>query len=166
MPFFIDIKRFQWLVLLWSYFFSTIRPLASSDAIAYNWPAPGRIDGIPDRDERPRDNGYKSVFTNSWIKGLGKNQQKEWTRSLCATEPWPHDPEKRMRAYKSTATIARHTHRNRNACLKVLRCELVNNKPMTPYQIQHLIYFTSWLKTTNMYDIGWLVLASGDKQLI
>ena len=36
--------------------------------------------------KRPRDNGYKSVFTNSWlllqkngssIKGLGKNQQKE-----------------------------------------------------------------------------------------
>ena len=36
--------------------------------------------------KRPRDNGYKSAFTNPWllrqknrasIKGLGKNQQKE-----------------------------------------------------------------------------------------
>ena len=43
-----------------------------------------------------KDNGYKSVFTNSWlvrqrnkcwIKGLGKNQQKEWTRSLLAVPP-------------------------------------------------------------------------------
>ena len=76
---------------LWSCFFSTIRPLASSDATSYYRPAPGRTDGIPDRDERPCDNGYKSVFTNSWlvrqrnrswIKGLGKNRQKEWTRSL------------------------------------------------------------------------------------
>ena len=48
------------------------------------WPI--RTDSIPERDQRPRDNGYKSVFTNSWmvsqrhrswIKGLGKNPQKE-----------------------------------------------------------------------------------------
>ena len=40
-----------------------------------------------------KDNGYKSIFTNSWlvrhrnrswIKGLGKNPQKEWTHSLLA----------------------------------------------------------------------------------
>ena len=69
-----------------SSFFSTIRPLASSEATAYYRPAPGRTDGISERDQRPRDNGYKSVFTivwlvcqrnRSWIKGLGKNQQKE-----------------------------------------------------------------------------------------
>ena len=49
-------------------------------------PAPGQTDGIPGRDQRPGDKGYKSVFTNSWlvrqrhrswIKGLGKNPQKE-----------------------------------------------------------------------------------------
>ena len=66
--------------LLRSSFFRTIRPLVSSDATAYYRPAPGRT------DQRPRDNGYKSVFTNSWlvrqkhrswIKGLGKNPQKE-----------------------------------------------------------------------------------------
>ena len=43
--------------------------------------------------KRPRDNGYKSVFTNPWllrqknrssIKGLCKNLQKERTRSLFA----------------------------------------------------------------------------------
>ena len=59
--------------------------------MAYYRPVPGLTDGIPERDQRPRDNGYKSVFTNSWlvrqrhrswIKGLGKNPQKEWTRSL------------------------------------------------------------------------------------
>ena len=47
---------------------------------------PGLTDGIPERDQRPHDNGYKSVFTNSWlicqrhrswINGLGKNPQKE-----------------------------------------------------------------------------------------
>ena len=47
---------------------------------------PGRTDGIPERDQRPCDNVYKSVFTisllahqrnKSWIKGLGKPQQKE-----------------------------------------------------------------------------------------
>ena len=91
---FIDILRIKWLVfLLRSSFFRITRPLASSEATAYYRPAPGQTDGIPERDQRPRDNGYKSVFTNSWlvrqrhrswIKGLGKNPQKEWTRSLLA----------------------------------------------------------------------------------
>ena len=79
--------------LLRSSFYHTTRPLASSEAMAYYRPAPGRTDGIPERDQRPCDNGYKSVFTNSWlvrqrhrswIKGLGKSPQKEWTRSLLA----------------------------------------------------------------------------------
>ena len=91
---FIDISRIKWLVfLLRSSFFRTTRPLASSEATAYYRPAPGRTDGIPERDQRPHDNGYKSVFTNSWlvhqrhrswIKGLGKKPQKKWTRSLLA----------------------------------------------------------------------------------
>ena len=55
----------------------------------YYRPAAGRTDGIPERDQRPCDNGYKSVFTNSWlvvvhvgqrhrswIKGLGKIHKK------------------------------------------------------------------------------------------
>ena len=67
--------------------------MANFDTTAYYQPAPGRTDGIPERDQRPRDNGYKSVFTisrlvcqrnRSLIKGLGKNQQKEWTHSLFA----------------------------------------------------------------------------------
>ena len=79
--------------LLRSSLFSTIRPLASSDAMAYYRPAPGRTDGIPERDQGLVTMDYKSAFTNSclvcqrnrsWIKGLGKNQQKEWTRSLFA----------------------------------------------------------------------------------
>ena len=47
--------------LLWSSFFRTTRPLASSEETAYYWPAHGRTDGIPERDQRPRDNGYKFV---------------------------------------------------------------------------------------------------------
>ena len=79
--------------ILRSSFFSTIISLASSNATAYYRPVTSRTDGIPRRDQRPRDNGYKSVFTNSWLvcqrnrswmKGLDKNRQKEWTRSLFA----------------------------------------------------------------------------------
>ena len=96
---FIDISRIKWLVFviavvfLLSSSFCTTRLLASSEAMAYYQPAPGRTDGIPERDQRPCDNGYKSVFTNSWlvrqrhrscIKGLGKNPQKKWTRSFLA----------------------------------------------------------------------------------
>ena len=93
---------FQWhlenemasFFLLWSSFFSATRPLANSDETAYYRPASGRTDGIPESDQRPRImDTCKSVFTNSWlvcsrngssIKGLGKNQQKGWTRSLFA----------------------------------------------------------------------------------
>ena len=100
---FIDISRIKWLVfLLRSSFFRTTKPLASSEATAYYRPAPVQTDCIPERDQRPHDNGYKSVFTNSWlvrqrnrswIKGLGKNPQKteliHWRQCLLsgATEP-------------------------------------------------------------------------------
>ena len=80
---------------------------ASSDATAYYRPAPvetiekGTLCpfSMVEQMSFPREikdlvtNGYKSVFTNpwlvrqmhrSWIKGLGKNPQKEWTRSLFA----------------------------------------------------------------------------------
>ena len=93
----------KWLVfLLRSSFFCTIRPLASSDATACYWPAPGQTDGIP---ESIKDHGYTSVFTNSWlvrqrnrswIKGWGKNPQKSelvhcWQCLFSgATEPWTH----------------------------------------------------------------------------
>ena len=113
--------------LLWSCFFSTIKPLASSDATAYYRPAPGRTDGIPDRDERPHVNGYKSVFTNSWLvtskeqvldKGIRQKSTKRVnTFVVCSAFcPGPRPPncdpmdsEKRLRAYKSAAAMARHT---------------------------------------------------------
>ena len=130
---FIDISRIKWLAfLLRSSFFRTTRPLASSEATAYYRPAPGRTDGIPERDQRPRDNGYKSVFTNSWlvrqrhrswIKGLGKNPQNEWTRSLLAvpfvraTQPWPQV----LRETMACIHVNRHNGTPRMACLQVFR---------------------------------------------
>ena len=52
-------------------------PDTQINATAYYRPVPSRTAGIPERDQRPCDNGYKSVFHRSWIKGLGKNPQKE-----------------------------------------------------------------------------------------
>ena len=90
---FIDISRIKWLV-----FYCGLLSSAQLD----RWQAPKQwpiIDQCPveqtafQRDQRLCDNGYKSVFTNSWlvrqrhrswIKGLGKIPQKEWTRSLLA----------------------------------------------------------------------------------
>ena len=124
---FIDILRIKWLVFfLRPSFFHTIRLLASSDATAYNRPAPGRTDGIPERDQRPRDNGYKFVFTNSWlihqrhrswIKGLGKNPQKEWNRSWFAVPSVRGHPTvtpgipRNDGVYTFIAMMARHTWR-------------------------------------------------------
>ena len=74
------------------------------------------------------DNGYKSVFTNSWlvrqrnrswIKGLGKSPQKSelvhcWQCLLSgATKPWPHGLRETIvcMALKSSVTMARHLWR-------------------------------------------------------
>ena len=146
---FIDILRIKWQVLLlWSSFFRTTIPLASSEATAYYRPAPGRTDGIPERAQRPRDNGYKSVFTNSWLvrqrhrswilKGLGKKSTKRVNsfiacRAFCPGSPNrdPRDSEKWWHVYTSIAMMARHawrvykssskTHKNRNACIDAHR---------------------------------------------
>ena len=118
--------------------------------MAYYGPVPGRTDSIPVRDQRPRNNGYKSICTiswlvcqkkRSWIKGLGKNQQKEWNRSLFAVPsvrghrtvtPWtPRNNcvyTRRAAQWHATCVVlirpARHTRRIRNACLKVLRLSM------------------------------------------
>ena len=88
----------------------------------------------------------KTIFTNSWlvcqrnrswIKGLGKNPKRVNSFIACSTfcpgppNRDPMDSEKRMRVYKSSATMARHawridkaptkTHKNRNARLDGLR---------------------------------------------
>ena len=101
--FLIDISRIKWLVFCYG---------RLSSAQLDRWKAPKQRPSI---DQRPvkqtayltkiKDNGYKSVFTNSWlvrqrnrswIKGLGKNPQKSelvyrWQCLLSgATEPWPH----------------------------------------------------------------------------
>ena len=132
-------SRIKWLVFfLRSSFFCTTRPLASSEAMAYYRPAPGRTDSIPERDQRPRD---KSVFTNSWLvrqrhrswmKGLSKNPQRVNSFVACSAfcpgppNRDPRDSEKRWRVYTSIAMMARHgwrvdtalgkTHKKRNAC--------------------------------------------------
>ena len=124
--------------------------MASSDTMTYYRSVPGQTDGIPERDQRPCDDGYKSVFTISWIKESGKNQQKEWTRSLFAVPsvrghrtvtPWtPRNNCVYTRQAAQWHATCGHPGRNRNACLKVLqlsmgkisecpygiRCELVN----------------------------------------
>ena len=91
-PSFIDISRIKCLFfLLRSCFFRTTRPLASCEATAYDRPVSDRTVSIPERDQRPCD----LVFTNSWlvrqrhtswimVLPVGKNPQKEWTRSLLA----------------------------------------------------------------------------------
>ena len=150
---------------------SSAQPLASSDTTAYYRPAPGRTDSIPERDQRPRDNGYKSVFTNSWlvcqrnrswIKESGKNQQEEWTRSLFAVPSvqghrtvTPMDSEKQLRVYTSGRTMTRHMwrvdkapghpRRNRNVCLKVLRLSWVT------FLRVHTASDANWLKNVNIY---------------
>ena len=117
--------------------------------------------------KRPCDNGYKSVFTNPWllrqknrssINGLGKNQQKEWTRSLFAvpfvraTQPWPHGLRETIacihvnrnygtprvacwqvflqNSQKSECVLSRYplSGTNKFACLDTLRRELVKTK--------------------------------------
>ena len=80
---FIDILIIKWLVFsLRLSFFRTTRPLASSEARPIIDPHP--VEQTAYRRDI-KDNGYKSVFTNSWlvrqrnrswIKGLGKNPQK------------------------------------------------------------------------------------------
>ena len=103
-------------------------------------PPPGRTDSIPERDQRPCDNGYKSIFTISWLvcQGIRQKSTKRVNsfivRSAFCPGPLNRDPmdsEKQLHVYTSGRTMAchvwrvdkapGHTHRNRNACLKVLR---------------------------------------------
>ena len=80
---FIDILRIKWLVfLLWLSFFRTTSTVASSEAPADYQPAPGRMDGVPERHQRQLQQN------RSWIKGLGKNPQKSelihWRQCLLS----------------------------------------------------------------------------------
>ena len=78
--------------LLRSSFFRTTRPLASTEATAYYRPAPEQTAYWRDI----KDNGYKSVFTNSWlvrqrnrswIKGSRPNSQKSGMRVKTSDDP-------------------------------------------------------------------------------
>ena len=103
-----------------------------------------------------KDNGHKSVFTNSWLvrqrnrswrKGIRQKSTKEWTHSLTAVPfVWghrtvsPRTPEKHLRVYTSSRTMSRprvacwHTVLRRppiggwkkKVGLNGIRCELVN----------------------------------------
>ena len=126
--------------------------IAISSAQLDRWQAPTQrpiIDQHPVEQTAYRreikDNGYKSVFTNSWlvhqrnrswIKGLGKIHKR--VNSFMAGSAFfpglPNrgstDSKKRLCVYKSSATMAWHawhvdkapakTHKNRNAHLDAL----------------------------------------------
>ena len=95
---FIDISRIKWLFFLMRSSFyrttSTVGNLRSNDLLSTR--APSKQTAY---QRHIKDNGYKSVFTNSWnrswIKGSGKNPQKSelihWRQCLLsgATEPCP-----------------------------------------------------------------------------
>ena len=112
--------------------FHTTRPLVSSEATTYYRSAPGWTDGIPERDQRPCDNGYKSIFTNywlvrqkhrSWIKGLEKNSQKEWTRSFFAVPFVRGHPTvtQGLRETMACIHVNHHDDTPRVACWQVFR---------------------------------------------
>ena len=129
--------------LLRSSFFRTTRQLASSEVMTYFRPVPGWTDGIPERDQRPRDNRYKFVFTNSWlvrqrhrswIKGLGKNPQKAVNLFIAYSAFCPGPPNRDPRDGVYTrqppwwhamhgvfTNLPAKTHTNRNACIDTLR---------------------------------------------
>ena len=131
------------IFLLRSSFFRTIRPLASSNATAYD-----RTDGIP---ERHRSQWYKYVFTNSWlvrqrnrswIKGSGKNPQKSELVHclqclLSRTQPWTHGLREtiaciQVKCHDGTTCLVcwqgsrQNKHKNRNARLDALRSVVPN----------------------------------------
>ena len=106
-----------------------------------------------------KDNGYKSVFTNSWlvrqrnrswIKGIIRQKSTKRVNSFIACSAFcpgppnsdPMDSEKRLHVYKSSATCGVLTRllpkikikmirpSKKIACLYGLRCELVKiHKP-------------------------------------
>ena len=145
---FIDILRIKWQV----FFIAVIFLPHQLD----RWQAPKQwliIDQRPveqrafQRDQRPRDNGYKSIFTNSWlvhqrhrswIKGIRQKSTKRVNSFIACSAfcPGPpnrdtRDSEKWWRVYTSITTMARHvwcvykssgkTHKNRNACIDAHR---------------------------------------------
>ena len=129
---FIDISRIKWLVfLLRSSFFRTTRPLASSEAMAYYQPALSRTDSIPERDQRPCDNGYKSVFTNSWLvrqmhrswsKGIRQKSTKRVNSFIACSAFCPGPPNKPPRTHPMACIHVNHNDgMPRVACLQVFR---------------------------------------------
>ena len=124
---FIDISRIKWLV----FFYCSRLSSAQRD----HWHAPKQR---PIIDRHPveqiaywrdiKDNGYKSVFTNSWlirqrnrwwIKGLGTNPQKteliHWRQLVPFVRgPLNHVPsysEKHLHVYTSSRTMSCHVWR-------------------------------------------------------
>ena len=125
-----------------------------------------------------KDNGYKSIFTSSWlvhvrqrnrswIKGLGKNPQ-EWNRSLLAVPfvrgYWTVTPmvsKKRLRVYKSSITMGmpcmacwqgNQTHKSESACVDDDdACVDVVKLASTPMMDTHDTEFVNWLLTPHLF---------------
>ena len=140
-----------------------------------------------------KDNGYKSVFTNSWLvcqrnrswmdKGIRQKSTKRvnsfiaWS-AFCLGPPNcdPMDSEKRLRVYKSSATMARHApakkHTNQNAHLDALRS--AEPKKLRVYMASdanwlnnHCINFINafWLKIYTNCAICWRSSSCGRQVL-
>ena len=124
---FIDILRNKWLVLLLqSSFFRTTRPLASSEAMAYYRPAPGRTDSIPERDQRPRDKFFAGGTSKAQVldKGIRQKSTKKSELIHClqcllsrATQLWPQG----FRETVACIQVNCHDGTPRVACLQVFR---------------------------------------------
>ena len=110
-----------------------------------------------------KDNGYKSVFTNSWlvrqrnrswIKGLGKNPQKSefvdcWQCLLSgATEPYTRQPAQWHATGDVLTRLLAKTHQNRNACLDALRSPFPPKK-MHVYTVSN----ANWLSKRKLFNV-------------
>ena len=137
--------------------------MASSEATAWYQPAPGRTDGIPDRDQRQwiKIRLYKFLAGTSkeqvLDKGIKQNSTVPFVRGYRTVTPWiprnncvyTRQPTQWHATSDVLTRLPAKTQTNRNACLDALRsafqqkiaslygirCELVNKKNVFKFLI-------------------------------